>query len=340
MKKICLLILLVASCSLAKAQFTLTSASNPVLGDVDQSWTIDTLNLGTGSSGTSQIWNFTGISITPSMTIKSNSYVATSAAPNNSLFPSANLASTSDGSTYSMFAYTNTNIVVYGFTSNTLTAVYQDPLTFVTLPFSYGMISTDTYSSSFSYSGTPIAENGTVTTTADGYGTLNTPGNSYPNVLRIKLQNYLIQNIGAVGSNTTNSIDYIFLGATSKFALLSVNNSTTSTSTSTVISKTKSGKVSNSVLQGIKELHNSTYFSIYPNPAGKEVTLSLNLTNSENYSGNIFNTLGQKVKEIQIGERAPGIYFEKVDLTALQSGIYYIKLKGKNSEGVQKLIIE
>jgi hypothetical protein len=81
-----------------------------------------------------------------------------------------------------MLGYTTNSVIVYGFTNNTISIVYQNPLVFASLPFIYGQIFTDTYSASYTFSGQPISETGTITTTGDAYGTLNTPGNTYPNL--------------------------------------------------------------------------------------------------------------------------------------------------------------
>lgn len=345
MKKIYYLILLVASGFSLKAQFTVTSAANAVIGDIENTWQIDTLGLQTGSAGTGQIWNFTGITITPSLSIISETSMATAAAPNNSLYASANIAKTKDGFNYGMMGYTTNSIIVYGFTNSTISIVYQNPMVFATLPFVYGQVHSDTYSASYTFSGTPISETGTVTTTGDAYGTLNTPGNTYPNVFRIKLENLRVQNVGGTQTITTNSIDYVYLSTTggivNKNALLSINNTTQSTTASTVITKTKSGSVANNVLTGIIENQKNSSFSIYPNPSsGKEVTMSLAVNSTEKYTVSIYNTLGQEVKEIDLGNLSSGIHDQKLDVGDLQSGIYYVTLKGTNHQGVQKLIIE
>ncbi|MEO6301739.1 MAG: T9SS type A sorting domain-containing protein, partial [Bacteroidia bacterium] len=264
-----------------------------------------------------------------------------SAAPNASLFPAANLAQTSDGANYSMFGYTGAGITVYGFTSSTLTAVYQNPENLVNYPFTYGTISSDTYSTSYTYSSIPVTSSGTVTVTGDGSGTLNTPGNSYTNVLRLKIQTTDITNFGSFGTSTTTAVGYTYLNSLSKFQLLSVNSSTSTSSTSTVVTTNKSGNINNMVLAGIKESNKSANFSVYPNPTSdKKIELYFVLANEENYNATIYNTLGQKVKMIELGSKAPGIYNEVVDLTNLEAGVYYLHLKGNKQEGIQKIVIQ
>jgi hypothetical protein len=162
--------------------------------------------------------------------------------------------------------------------------------------------------------------------------------------MRVKLQNFKVQNTGTQ-TITTNSIDYVYLGTTAgianKNSLLSINNTTVSTTASTVITKTKSGTISNNIMQGIMDSQKESGFSIFPNPASdKEVTINFASANTENYSVNIYSTLGQKMKEINFGSRGAGNYSETIQLTNLSPGIYYMSLKVKNRESVQKLIIE
>jgi hypothetical protein len=334
MKKIYAVLISLCAGASMKAQYTLTSSNEPVAGDHEMTWQLDTAGISPGGAGTSQIWNFTGVTITPSVAVNNKSYTVTSAAPNASLYPYANMAESSDGQNYQMSAYTSSNIVIYGSTNSTLSVVYQNPLTIVTLPFPYGTISNDTYQSS--------SENGTITTTADAYGTLNTPGNSFPNVLRVKLQEHIIRNVGAVVTQTIDQNSYVFFGSASKFSLLSVNlGSITVSTNSNVTTKTKDASISNVIMQGIKENSREVNFSIYPNPATeKEIMLHYVLVENENYTATIYNSLGQVVKEVKLGERAPGMYHDVIDLNKMSGGIYYLRLKGQKQDGMQKLIVE
>src|SRR5437868_520731 len=115
---------LISLCSFfAKAQYTITASIFPVAGDVEVTWDADTNGVVIGSAGTNQIWNYTGITLSPTVAAKSNSYVAKTSAPNNASFPSANLASTGDGINYG-FSYYGSNITNYGSANATVTTVY------------------------------------------------------------------------------------------------------------------------------------------------------------------------------------------------------------------------
>ena len=62
MKKIYILLCVIFLFHENKAQHTLTAAFNPVGGDIESYINLDTAGLFLGSSGPSQIWNYTGIS--------------------------------------------------------------------------------------------------------------------------------------------------------------------------------------------------------------------------------------------------------------------------------------
>ena len=64
------------------------------------------------------------------------------------------------------------------------------------------------------------------------------------------------------------------------------------------------------------------------------------IANPENYEVSVLNPVGQVVKSYTIGNQAPGMYNEKLRLDGLAKGLYFIKLKGRQTEGVQKIIIE
>ena len=122
MKKLYILILFSVCTFFTKAQYTLTSAFFPVAGEVEKTWDADTTGFTVGSAGTNQIWNYTGITVSPTAAVTSNTHVAKTSAPNFTAFPSANLASTSDGMNYSFSNY-GSSITNYG--SSTSTTSYE-----------------------------------------------------------------------------------------------------------------------------------------------------------------------------------------------------------------------
>ncbi|MES2397701.1 MAG: LamG-like jellyroll fold domain-containing protein [Bacteroidota bacterium] len=85
-------------------------------------------------------------------------------------------------------------------------------------------------------------------------------------------------------------------------------------------------------LIGIKDVNINGLFKIYPNPANDKLFVSVN----KNSTGNIVITdvLGKKVKQIKTTELKT-----EINISDLQSGIYFITLTQENMNSVQKIII-
>lgn len=348
MKKIYMITLLSVCSFIIKAQYTVTSSMFPLVGDIEKTWDIDTTGLTVGSAGTNQIWNYTGITIPSTMTVKSNTYVTLSTAPHYTAFPGATIASTSDGINYEFASY-GSNITFHGTANNTLVTTYGNPILYANVPFTYGTISSDTYSSTVVEANQTTVLVGSITTTGDAWGTLNLPGGkSYPNTLRLKLQ---LTQTGTITPTSTlspsynytiNMNNYVHMSGANKFALLSigVNTMTIKSGTFTQTSKGKSGTVNDIMFTGLYELSDGIDFSVYPNPAKDELNISL-AGNNQLTQLEVLNNLGQIVKDNNnINYNSFSSNKASVNLEGLPSGIYYIKLKTNTGQGTKKIIIE
>lgn len=344
MKKIYLFITLTICAFQSNAQYTVTTSNNPIIGETNTTYLADTAGVSIGTSGASQVWNYTGIVIQATTTPVTNTYVATSAAPNYTDFPGANIAQTDGSGDYTMWQYTTSGAYLYGVATPTLSLVYSNPETLYTIPFTYGFTSNDNFASTFTISGAPATRNGTVTTVGEGYGTLNMPGGiSYNNVLKIKLQQQITDVVPSFSYTATEfSNTYLYISSVSKNALLSITkSSSTVTTTSATVSSSKSVEVNSITIAGIKENKKEANFSLYPNPTNNsEISLFYVVTNPESYEVSISNTFGQIIKSYNIGNQSAGMYSETINLDGLAKGMYFVKLKGKESEGTQKIIIQ
>jgi hypothetical protein len=95
------------------------------------------------------------------------------------------------------------------------------------------------------------------------------------------------------------------------------------------------------VVIGVKEnQNNNAMFSMFPNPANSQLGLHFVLTNEDSYTFEISNTLGQVVKTVSLGNLSTGIYNENINTSDLSTGMYTVKVIGKNSQGTQKLMIQ
>jgi hypothetical protein len=71
--------------------------------------------------------------------------------------------------------------------------------------------------------------------------------------------------------------------------------------------------------------------TIYPNPV--QDNIKINLTKTDNYEINVFNSAGQKIIEKTITSD-----FVTLDLTTLNDGIYFITVDSKTERWTSKLL--
>ncbi len=337
MKKNFFLLACVVVTLTGKAQYTLTASSNPTVGDVYNFDYADTTGINGGASGMGVLWNYTNLSM---MFAYSHTYTNVAATTNGTSFPTANIAEL-DGTNTLYYNYSTTKVDYLGSSNSGYTAVNSDPETFYTLPFSYGSSSSDNSASSYTISGIPYSMTGTTTATGEGTGTLNLPnGMSYSNVLKMKIVRKLdivIPGTSFLAENTLTS--YLWLSSADKFPLLVV--STNSTKEGTTITSSKGVSVNRIVHLDVNtQMNTGNDFAVFPIPAKKDIYLNFRVTENEPYKVSIYNTLGKSIKNIELNHLKIGLCNEHVDLSELNTGIYFIKLSGKNTESIRKIIIE
>lgn len=90
------------------------------------------------------------------------------------------------------------------------------------------------------------------------------------------------------------------------------------------------------IITNLKETENSIIFSVYPNPTGNTVTVSIQSTNHKNsFPLKITNTLSQIVYSETIKE-ITGSYTKQIDLNSLPKGIYFLELQSNSADAPQK----
>jgi hypothetical protein len=332
MKKIYLLILICLFFQI-KAQHTLTAAFNPVAGDVDNSSSLDTTGLFLGSSGLSQTWNYTGVTITP-FTAASFTYVPMSSVPNNFMFPGGTIASDDGAGNYLVFSNTSAKIEEMGQANATASncVLYTDPIKYYSVPFSFGSSSFDTFSISVPSSYTVT---GNVTTTGDATGVLQLPSGNYSNVLKLKFD--VIENVSAPSYFATYTVtESRYYSPLSKFPLLVV---TYQTYTSTAgPGFNKSGQINSLLATSITNHTAEGDITFFPNPVTNG-ELTIRDPKTQVNCASINNLLGQNIKTNYFDNRNISDN-KKIDLSDLPKGIYYLQLSGKEISQTKKIIIE
>jgi hypothetical protein len=77
----------------------------------------------------------------------------------------------------------------------------------------------------------------------------------------------------------------------------------------------------------------------YPNPFNPETTIRYQVKNSGKVNLAVFNSLGQKVTELDNNYRTAGSYQLTWNAVNLASGIYYILLETPGNRAVQKALL-
>jgi len=306
------------------AQPTLTATGiNPVSGNVLN------VNYGNyvapGNSGANQTWNLTGIS-SPSVTV--NNIVNAATAPHGSSFPGATVAMTDNSTYYQFYNPTSTALLQKGTyaISQGVDVPYSDPEEVLHYPFNYTNTYVDNFSSVFVSGGYTFYRSGTVTVTADGYGTLILPNGTYSNVMRVHfVEDY--QDSTDLGGFPyvipyTND-EYMWYLNGNHYAIAAVYTFTSSGSPNSV------GLYLGTIVGINESADNSDLFTTFPSPASTEINiLTEGATNFEEYE--ITSISGANVMKSQISSTLSSKL--TLDISDLPSGIYFIELK--NKEGI------
>lgn len=345
MKKIYTLLFVLSSfAGVLKAQYSLTAAANePVVGDSERRKGFDSTSALANSSGANQIWNFTTLTsnTVPAVT---STYTTPSSVPGytaSSVFAGSTVAKT-DGTVSSFYKSTPTQFEFLGTVpSSSLSLSFTNTAVSAIWPV------TNSYSNSDPFSGSvkvvilipstgPFS--GTQNVNATGTGTLQLPnGITLNNCLQ------LTSNLNGTGSvniltvtatMTMNTTNYEYYHSSQKFPVLTVSYSKTSiklgaTGTPTVTNTTQIS-VNNDVFSGINEFSLENSLAIYPNPASDFITVSLN---NNDAIVEIVNQIGQVIKSEKINSNT-----SRIDISALNSGVYFVKTKIGNKTSVKKLV--
>ena len=347
MKKIYLSLIAFALFNTSRAQLTLTQAANePVVGNIHSYKLYDSVGVIPKATGAGLSWNFGAFTANAAApTVKT--YSLPGAIPQSSLFPGCTLVEVdaANDNTYiksvasPSMQYESLGIgnpgaaIVITFTNSELVVVW---------PVAFGYNNSDIASGTAAFNPTLTGPaNASINVTAPGSGTLIVPGgNVLTNILQIKISTTL--NI-ALATQTLNivGIDYSYFHGTQKFDLLTVSYETTTNTPSAgspTISKTAFTKVNSALLTGLNEINFDATFQIFPNPAKDAFTVKLNNSGNDKGIIEIFNSLGQLTKSINLGNAS--LLEQSISLQGFASGVYTVKTTIGNRLSSRKLIIE
>ena len=81
------------------------------------------------------------------------------------------------------------------------------------------------------------------------------------------------------------------------------------------------------------------FLPIMPNPAGRNFVLKFNLPVRSKVNVEVYDISGRVVKSIEWGQLEPGMHEIRMDTDGLSMGIYFVRVRAGEFEGVRKLVI-
>jgi len=355
MKNIYFLISSIFIFNQVNAQLTLTKAFNePVIGDFFDAKSIDTTTtLPMNVDGTGVTWNISGVS--ESGALNTNTYSPASAYPGASTtFPGLNLVK-EDQTTGDLnyFKVTPSTFELIGsFTSlgvaNADLNYNANSAIFLSYPVSLGYTNNDIGAGSITTSTLSGTFTSTIQTVADGFGSLVFNGGvTLTNCLRVKTkQRISFAFLAGLFSGTVNQTIYNYYHSSSKHPVFTVSyNHIVSpglpfAGIPPIDNRQAKAEMLSTLTIGLHDLNRqSLSFKTFPNPATDDLNIQLVLNQNETYIIEIINSLGQIVNSRVISNLNPSMHNESINVSNLKTGIYSIKVKGNNSSGLQKLMI-
>lgn len=91
----------------------------------------------------------------------------------------------------------------------------------------------------------------------------------------------------------------------------------------------------------VKDLANQNFTvnQLYPNPSNQSSTLTFELKSAGKAEIVITDMRGRQIQEIDLGKLAIGKHEHQIDVSALNSGLYFVEFRHNGSVGTQKLIV-
>lgn len=328
MRQLLLFSLIVLTFS-AKAQSpVLTASSAPHIGDSYTIQAVHVAGINTANSGPNQIWDYSAVTDSGASYVES--VISPSATSTASSFPAATIALTYSANPDTFYGYerltadTLSYLGTYGASLATFT--YSPPRLLFKYPVAYG----DFYASPFS----ATSDNGDTITgidsfSADGYGTLRLPNQTFTNVLRYKLTQHSHQAsiFGFFIDIYQVEYDYYIPGYHN--FLFTIAYSTTNTNGATYSATNAS--YSKNVTTGINDVFTHPV-SVYPTCTSGYINIKSSWPDAGTYE--LYDLNGSLLRSGSLSRDTAN----SVDLHNLSSGVYLIKIANENSSATYKIV--
>jgi len=330
------LLFLMATC-LVYSQTITYSGNAPVIGD-DFYLSNNAEMLDPGSAGPNQTWDYSDFNVTST---SQATIMAPGSTPFESDFPECNQVFHFDGtSTYIYYALTQNEMVHYGqgFDVNPPQIIYySDPRKEIEYPFSFNNSFTDTWYTSYEYEGMTTHRSGTYVITADAWGSLTTPEDTYPSVLRTTGYNSQIDSIWMDGifvyATASLFTNHSWHTASSHTPVMAITIIETDLGTSYASHYTTSSQHVINPVAGITSLQ------VSPNPAKDHLQISFEAEENINIQISIIDITGREIIKDEYDSNKAGDQHTTISLDKIEAGLYFVKISNGNKTLSKKIIV-
>ncbi len=283
-----------------------------------------------GPAGGNQSWDFSDVQPIISM---ENIAIDPASTPNAADFPEATIAfSDPENLIFSYSQITSSALIHLGNDQGSGNVLpYTDSRKEMQYPFSYNDTYSDTYSFASLSSVMLIHESGTITATANAWGSVKTPAGTYNSTLRVKKVMVFTDSVwnteGDLMNVTSDSFtSYEWYTATSHYFVLSIG----------VDSDGASSIAWTSSANGIKDNPLLSQINVFPIPADNIINVKIAEGKSEDMVIDLISSSGKELKPLtKTGNRQ-----FSADISRLPSGIYFLRFKNGSGNIVAKEFIK
>ena len=283
-----------------------------------------------GPAGANQSWDFSDVQSIISL---ENIAVDPATTPNGADFPEATIAFTDpDNLIFSYSQITSSAMFHLGNDQGSGNVFpYTDSRKEMQYPFSYNNTYSDTYSFAYPSALMLIHESGTITATADAWGSVKTPGGTYNSTLRIKkvmVSTDSTWNGDGVLMNvaTDTFTSYEWYTATSHYFVLSIG----------VDSDGASSIAWTSSANGIKDNTLLSQITVFPNPAKNIINVKIADGITEKLKIDLVSSSGKELKPLT----KTGNQQFSADISRFPSGVYFLRFKNCSGNIMTKKFVK
>lgn len=341
--KLLLIVLLFASA--VNAQIILNSNRKPVIGDSFITSYMDTTGVTEGQAGSNITWDFS--SLTPTGEQWSVIYVNPSEAPNNSLYPDADIAVSYDGLAHTFYDTDGNSVYSLGVAYEDFAMVYSNSEKVAEFPFTLSSTFVDSFKAVYEFGEGMVTRNsGRIKMIGDAFGTIVLPDGSTRAALRVKIDressDTLLVNGMPIGINTVRSTTYQWYSNESKYPVLGISYVEAQAfgilhSYKQVDYNTETATDVNDepkqIVSGFELLQN------YPNPFNPSTKISWHTSAGSHQTLKIYNILGTEVATLVDEYKPAGSYEVDFDASNLSSGIYLYRLQSGSEIITRKMTL-